>query len=203
MRIADPDGHLWPHTGRRCSVCRLPTLLDDIHPGCQPVSSAPVAEQPALDLVAQKLGAQRGGQLCSDCRLPLPDATGPGIHVHTACWQNRRAVPLQLPHTRPSKPRRIAVQSGSDAPTATPVNPAADWPTCPGCSQPMATLRSRHERTSCARCELHGVPAHGSDPVVALARQVPQPTRCTGCGQDKHGVVAGRCLLCRLGGPAA
>lgn len=80
----------------------------------------------------------------------------------------------------------------------------AGWPSCPGCSQPLATLRSRPDRTVCARCELYGPP----DPAAPVAqpveaRHVPQPTRCSGCGQDKFGVADGRCLSCRLDGPAA
>lgn len=36
MRVADTDGHLWPITGRRCRICRMPTSDEDTHPTCTP-----------------------------------------------------------------------------------------------------------------------------------------------------------------------
>ena len=52
-RIVDGDGHAWPVTGRRCSVCGWPIdpVLADLgtHPSCAPLSGGDPGGDPDRD----------------------------------------------------------------------------------------------------------------------------------------------------------
>ena len=61
LRIVDNDGAVWPVTGSRCTVCRLPrdpAVDDRIHPGCRPAQLIPDASLNRLiDHLTLHLGA--------------------------------------------------------------------------------------------------------------------------------------------------
>jgi len=61
LRIVDNDGAVWPVTGSRCTVCRLPldVAVDDrVHPGCRPAQPIPDASfNRLIAYVTQHLGA--------------------------------------------------------------------------------------------------------------------------------------------------
>ena len=61
-RIADDEGHLWPVTGHRCPVCRMPadpSLDDGPHPSCLPARDVDDDSlTAAVDLLAEVLGAE-------------------------------------------------------------------------------------------------------------------------------------------------
>jgi hypothetical protein len=70
-RLLDATGAAWPDTGRRCTVCGWPVLLDETaHLMCE------------LD--------PGSAQLCIDCRQPLPANAGTGVTCHLRCWQERK-----------------------------------------------------------------------------------------------------------------
>jgi hypothetical protein len=61
-RVADEHGHLWPITGQRCPICRMPadpTLDGAPHPGCdqRPADPRPGTDRTALQLTVDLLGA--------------------------------------------------------------------------------------------------------------------------------------------------
>lgn len=82
-RTVDITGAAWPDTGRLCTVCGWPVLLDDetAHLSCQ------LDPMPAL--AALPAGAAPVRQ-CTDCHQPLPATAGVGITCHLACWGNRK-----------------------------------------------------------------------------------------------------------------
>lgn len=86
-RITDRDGHRWPVTGRRCTTCGMPTLLDDVHPTCQPAARRGHTPVPGVvDQVVKALNAEPVG-------------------YHTTRWLVSGA-PLPSAPTTTSTPRR-------------------------------------------------------------------------------------------------
>jgi hypothetical protein len=57
-RVADERDHLWPITGQRCPICRMPAdpvLEGAPHPGCAP---RPADQQPGHDRTALQLAVE-------------------------------------------------------------------------------------------------------------------------------------------------
>ncbi len=61
LRIIDNDGAVWPITGSRCLICKMPrdpAVTDPRHPGCRPAQPIPDASLDHLvAYLTQHLGA--------------------------------------------------------------------------------------------------------------------------------------------------
>ena len=61
LRIIDNDGAVWPITGSRCLICKMPrdpAVTDPRHPGCRPAHLIPDASFDHLvAYLTQHLGA--------------------------------------------------------------------------------------------------------------------------------------------------
>jgi len=102
-RIEDADGHLWPITGTRCPVCRMPTdpVLDGgPHLGCTPPTQADdESTATAVELLALILSARPMPERpldrwrMSGAPLPAAPSTPPTVEGDRTCTDCGQPLP--------------------------------------------------------------------------------------------------------------
>lgn len=127
-RLADAAGHLWPITGRRCPICRMPAdpVLDgEPHPFCLPAREVSAAEfAAAVRALAEGLGAREfrpldvwrvsGAALPSASSTPAVDpvlaaiAAATSDDALTAAWRQHHATWTDT-HTDAAQRRLTAI----------------------------------------------------------------------------------------------